>query len=315
MSSSATSALLPQELVDIIIDELKYDVVSLRACSLVSKPWAHRSRKHIFESVYLPTCLLRKWLKHIPASPASPLGPHHHLRSLSLQPTSTFEPFCVPESFADHLSSFTQLSNLVITSIPWGEWADAFTDSLLVTKYFGGFGQALRNLELTRVYLNMVALKGLLDVFTRLERLLIFSPIMLDGEAERLREDFSSFRDRWSLVKAGETSNVVAPHKRAPVRLVNNITLLFPPTDLVVGLAILTLHCRELVLTEDCEFGGDVFNLLLNSTGPSLESLVIQNALDRGNCIFPPYACDSINDHGRIPSRFNHDPRKLFKPS
>ena len=285
MPPSPTSTRLPQELVDSIIDELKNDVASLRSCSLVSKPWVHRSRKHIFESVHLPTCLLRKWLERIPAGPVSSLEPHQHVRSLSLQPTARSAPFCVPETLVDHLSSFTQVSSLVITSSLWEEWTDAFSDSLLVAKYFGSFGQALRNLELTRVDLSMVALEALLGVFTHLERLLIFSPVMAGGtRGRRGVGDFRRFHERRSVVKA-ETSDVMVP----PVRLVNNITLLFPPTELVVGLADLSLNCRELVLTEDCGYDGDMFNLLLNSTGPTLESLVIQDTPDRGNCSLPPH--------------------------
>jgi hypothetical protein len=289
----------PQELVDSIIDELQNDVASLRTCSLVSKPWAHRSRKHLFESVHLPTCLLRKWLVRIPAGPVSPLDPRHHVRSLLLQPTTVSAPFCVPETFVGHLSSFTQISKLVVTSSLWEEWIDAFSDSLLVAKYFGGFGQALRTLELTRVYLNMVALEALLDVFVHLERLLIFSPIMLGEEMKSLGAS-PNVQDRRGSVKAG-TSNALVPPKRAHGRLVDSVTLLFPPTGLVVGLTNLPLRCRELVYTEDWDYGGDMFNLLLDSTGPTLESLVIQNTLDRGNCFFLPQTCLSVDDRGADP--------------
>lgn len=274
-------ARLPQELVDSIIDELKNDVASLHACSLVSKPWVHRSRKHLFGSVHLPICLLRKWLERIPAGPVSPLGPHHHVRSLSLQPTAVYAPFCVPETFVDHLSSFTQVSNLVITHGLREEWTDAFSDSLLVTRYFGGFGQALRSLELTRVYLDMVVLRALLGVFPCLEQLLIFSPMMV----ERVGAPSHS-RDHRSIVRA-ETSNAIVPPKWAPTRSLDTITLLFPPTELAAGLANLPLRCRELVLTEDCDYSGDMFNLLLASIGPTLESLAVQNTLDRGNRLFP----------------------------
>lgn len=314
MSPSATSTRLPQELVDSIIDELKHDVASLRVCSLVSKPWVHRSRKHLFESVHLPTCLLRKWLERIPARPGSPLGPHHHVRSLFLQPTVTYSPFCVPERFADHLASLTQVSNLIITNSLWEEWTDAFSDNLLVTKYFGGFGHALRNLELTMVYLNMAALKAMLDVFTRLEQLLIFSPIMMDKEIKS--SDASSYlREPRSIVKA-ETSNGnrIVSSEQGPARLVNNITLLLPPTELVVGLINIPLHCRELVLTEDCDYGGDMFNLLLNSTGPTLESLAIQNTLNQSNCSFSHFPCLPANDHGSVLVRLKYHARKLLNP-
>ncbi|KAF9646307.1 hypothetical protein BDM02DRAFT_3271080 [Thelephora ganbajun] len=280
MSPSAASPRLPQELVDSIIDELKNDVGSLRTCSLVSKPWVYRSRKYLFETVHLPTCLLRRWLKRIPVVPITPLGPHHHIRSLSLQPTAASAPFCVPEAFVDHLSSFTQVSKLFIASTLWEEWTDAFSDNALVAKYFGGFGQTLRRLELTRVYLNMVTLKALLDVFPQLESILIFSPTMVDEEVKSV-EAFPHLREHRRIAEV-ESSSVTVPYKRAPIRLVDSITLLFPPKELVVGLANLPLQCRKLVLVEDSDYGGDAFNLLLDCTGPTLESLIIRNTFDRG---------------------------------
>lgn len=302
MSPPTTPTRLPQELVDTIIDELKNNVASLRVCSLVSKPWVHRSRKHLFEFVHLPTCLLRKWLERIPASSVSPLDPHHHVRSLFLQPTAASAPFCVPEAFVDHLSSFTQLSNLVIISSFLEEWTGAFSDGLLVTKYFGGFAKSLRCLELSRVYLNMVALKALLDVFLHLERVLIFSPIMVDEEIKSVG-GFQYLQGRRSVAKAGASGATVAP-KCTPIRLVDSIVLLLPPTELVVGLANLPLHCREFVLTEECDYVGDTFNVLLNSVGPTLESLAVQNTLDRGESSFPCNICISAHD-GRTFARLN----------
>ncbi|GJE95343.1 hypothetical protein PsYK624_115270 [Phanerochaete sordida] len=41
---------LPFELVDLIIDELKHDIVALRSCSLVCKTWLPRSSAHLFSS-------------------------------------------------------------------------------------------------------------------------------------------------------------------------------------------------------------------------------------------------------------------------
>jgi hypothetical protein len=174
---------------------------------------------------------------------------------------------------------------------------DAFSDSALVAKYFGGFGQALRKLDLTRVYLNMVILNALLDAFPQLEDILIFSPMMV-GE-----EGFSHLRGHRGIAETEETSDVVAPCKQAPIRWVDSVTLLFPPKDLVVGLTNLPLHCRELVLAEDLDYGEGMLNLLLDSTGPTLESLVIRSTLDGGNHI-SSYRIDvSVPDHDRISPR------------
>lgn len=271
---------MPQELIDSVIDELRNDVDSLRACSLVSKQWTHPSRKYLFATVHLPTCLLRRWLERISTNPAL-LNPHCHVRSLSVQPTAASAPFCIPEAFVDHLSSFTQLSKLIIASSLWGEWTDAFSDTALVAKYFGGLGRSLRMLELTRVYLNVVTLRALLDVLPRLEQMLVFSPIMVSEEAKSI-EAFPHLREPRSVAETGE----VAPRKNLAARWVDSVKLLFPPWELVSGLANLPLHCRDLVLVEDPADGGEMFNLLLGSTGPTLESLAIRNAIDSGDRTF-----------------------------
>lgn len=284
MSSPATSSRLPQELVDTVIDEFRNDVASLRACSLVSKPWVYRSRKHLFATVHLPTCLLRRWLERVPATPASPLDVHHSIRSLFLQPASPSAAFCIPETFADHLSSFTQLSGLAFASSLREEWTDAFSDSALVAKYFGSLGRSLRKLELTRVHLDMVALQALLDVFPRLEQILIFSPIMTNEESKSV-EAFPHLQERQNITEAEGPSNAVVPRKNITIRWVDSVSLFFPPRELVTGLANSPLRCRELVLADDSDYSEDTLNLLVDSTGPTLESLVIRNTFGQGNPI------------------------------
>jgi len=70
-----------------------------------------------------------------------------------------------------------------------------------------------------------------------------------------------------------------------PVRCVDSVSLLFPPKELVIGLANLPLHCRELVLAGDFDFGVDMFDLLLDSTGQTLESLTIRSTFHRGSTV------------------------------
>ena len=322
MPSPATSARLPQELIDSVIDELKHDVGSLRACSLVSKPWVYRSRRYLFATVHLPTCLLRKWLERVPADPSintPPLDPHHHVRSLSLQPATTSAPFCIPETFVDHLSSFTQVSTLAIGSSLRKEWTDPFSDSALVAKYFGGLGQSLRKLELTRVHLNMAVLKALLDVFPLLEQILIFSPMMVDEEAKSVEAFPPYLRER----RNGQgPSDVVrrVPCEKVSTRRVNNLTLLFPPGELVMGLIVsLPLRCQELVFAEDAGRSGDKLDLLLSSIGPTLESLVLRNTFDKGESFLPQFTSNRPSPFLTMTvinfTRFNNHARKLPSPS
>lgn len=126
------------------------------------------------------------------------------------------------------------------------------------------------------MYLNTATLRALLDAFPRLEEILIFSPMMMDEAAKTVE----ALPEHQSTSEAEESSNVTI---RAPIRRVDRLTLMFPPKDLVVVLTNLPLNCRELVLAEDLDYGGEVFNLLVDSTGQTLESLAIRSAFDRGN--------------------------------
>jgi hypothetical protein len=100
-------------------------------------------------------------------------------------------------------------------SILQEEWADTFSDGTLVTKYFGGFAKALWSLRLTKVHLNSVVLKALLDDFPQLEEILMFLPLV----AKRV-EAFPRLQERQNITETEGSSNVVVPHKRALESLV-----------------------------------------------------------------------------------------------
>ncbi|THU77144.1 hypothetical protein K435DRAFT_703039, partial [Dendrothele bispora CBS 962.96] len=76
--------MLPQELVDSIIDHLFDDPVSLKTCALVSKSWLPSTRHHIFHHIRLdpsqnpnPTKSLCRLLKTTPE--IRPCVQHLHL--------------------------------------------------------------------------------------------------------------------------------------------------------------------------------------------------------------------------------------------
>ena len=134
-----------------------------------------------------------------------------------------------------------------------------------------------------RVHLNVAVLEALLDVFPWLEEILIFSPMMVDEGAKSL-DPFPHLQEHRYIPEIDESSNAVDPGKDA--RWVNSVTLLFPPQDLIVGLADrLPLCCRELGLAEDSDYGVGTLNLLLDSAGPTLESLDIRGSSSRGKSI------------------------------
>ncbi|KAF9019653.1 hypothetical protein BDZ89DRAFT_1139206 [Hymenopellis radicata] len=70
---------LPQELLDLIVDELHADVRSLRACALTGRPLLHRARAHLFRELVLTPVSAQR------ASPSPHLYPYvQRLRLIGL---------------------------------------------------------------------------------------------------------------------------------------------------------------------------------------------------------------------------------------
>ena len=74
------SSTLPQEILDLIVDLLREEPDSLRACCLVSKQWVHRTRKHLFAHVEFPMPYhIKRWVKTFPDPSDSPARYAHSL--------------------------------------------------------------------------------------------------------------------------------------------------------------------------------------------------------------------------------------------
>ncbi|EKM53884.1 uncharacterized protein PHACADRAFT_257364 [Phanerochaete carnosa HHB-10118-sp] len=99
---------LPPELIDLVIDELQHDIVSLRSCSLVCKSWLPRSSTHLFSSLYISSlpvsAILVTFRNFIPSSTRISLHVRH------------FEVNVVPHSSADVTALPEHMPNLEITS-------------------------------------------------------------------------------------------------------------------------------------------------------------------------------------------------------
>jgi hypothetical protein len=74
---------LPPEIVDLIVDNLRNEPAALKACCIVSKPWIHRTRKHLFAGVEFHTrkSPIKLWKKTFP-DPCN--SPAHYTRILSI---------------------------------------------------------------------------------------------------------------------------------------------------------------------------------------------------------------------------------------
>ena len=108
---------------------------------------------------------------------------------------------------------------------------------------------------------------------------------------------------------------MVAPRKKSTTQRIDSVTLLFPPRQLILDLTDLSLRYRGLVLVEGSNYGGDTFNLLFDSTWPTLESSVTLDAFNSGGRSFSHLVCVSVTDHDENPTRSEDHARKLSDAS
>ncbi|KAF9780895.1 hypothetical protein BJ322DRAFT_288067 [Thelephora terrestris] len=85
---------LPPEIIDLILEYLCNEPITLKACCLASKSWIPRTRKHLFAcirfGVFGPT--IRSWMKAFP-DPAD--SPAHHARHLWISETNAINAPCI----------------------------------------------------------------------------------------------------------------------------------------------------------------------------------------------------------------------------
>lgn len=74
----------PQEILDLVIDQLHDEPQTLKSCCVVSKAWIDRTQKHLFNHIRFQDRHVSQWRETFP----DPLGsPAHNTRILSICPT------------------------------------------------------------------------------------------------------------------------------------------------------------------------------------------------------------------------------------
>lgn len=160
---------MPTEIIDEIIEYIRYDIYCLRSCALISKSWTPSCRRHIFATVAFdgPFDLMR-WSNSI--SPA-PDGPHIYTRNLTIS-NRHLEEGCyrLPDSlarFLQHLFLFCNVQNLVIECSA----TQKTIDKISVPDVFGHLLGTLRSLSIRGAFCSPEALLSLVASFQLLERL------------------------------------------------------------------------------------------------------------------------------------------------
>jgi hypothetical protein len=154
---------LPLELVEEMIDMLCGDTKTLLSCSLVSTNWVHRSRRHLFASVKLPSLSdLQLWFK-------AGLGPSsHHVRYLDLAQDEEFK-WITPDTLVQILNDFTSFHNvksLALTGLDL-----TLFDEYSLTRLFGHFSEHLTSLSVKGLTAHPDALLFFICMFPKLDNL------------------------------------------------------------------------------------------------------------------------------------------------
>ena len=135
------SCSLPAEILDLIIDKLRDESITLKECCLVSKSWIPRARSHLFANLRFNLNLLphaaELWMMTFPDPPNSPA---HHTRGLTI--------FSLPAitttgaSVASWIRTFHNVVRLHFEDTAWADHQAPFTP-------FYGFSHTVRSLRLT----------------------------------------------------------------------------------------------------------------------------------------------------------------------
>ena len=159
---------IPQEILDLIIDHLHDERTTLNVCCLVSKAWLPRTRKHIFIEVkFLPFGRhIPQWKRSFP-DPAT--SPAHNIRTLSIR-----NPKLITTENADTLLTFCGVTHLNVDT-------DLREDRLVSLALFHGFSPVVRSLHLTTTLLRNSEIFDLICSFPLLEDLTLVSRLHRTG--------------------------------------------------------------------------------------------------------------------------------------
>jgi hypothetical protein len=159
LASTTMLPSLPPELLDLVVHHLRDEPTTLKACCVVSKPWIHRTRTHLFACVefYARKSHTELWKKRFPDPSTSPA---HHTRSLSIR---GIPPITTTDTDAgDWISTFHNIVHLHLES-------GGSEDSLIP---FYGLSPTLRSLRLTTTPVEVL---DLICSFPLLEDLMLLS--------------------------------------------------------------------------------------------------------------------------------------------
>ena len=179
---------IPQEIIDEVIDLCSREKKTLKACSLISRAWVYRTRKHLFSKLTLTDKTLPAWCSVV-VTPTSgtPSAEHAHPHAtcpspsytpslLSSHVTSLHLAFTYPQTPSNpfeeallradtHFTAFINLNSLTLSAISF-----IALQSATIRACFGPFAKSVRELKLSVCSLDG-KFSAFLKMFTHLEAL------------------------------------------------------------------------------------------------------------------------------------------------
>ena len=288
----------PQELFNRFIDLVQVDTLrhpALLNFSLVSKAWAHHSRKRIFSQVKLTSKThFKLWCKNTAPGPGGPSSLTQVLFFSQLKGEAWIRPSVLLEE-EDHLVSFTNLKGFVVFNLK----TFYFKDRELLSRCFRVIGRDLHFARLHHVQGTPKTLKSFIQRFPTTKTLAI--------EYYKEVNDFSP---------AEEPDDDVDCQFRGCLRLLSIAIDGLEGLAVIDSIARLPLKYEEVHLTSSLHFV-EAYNRLFSACASTLERLrIIDTRKPRSHWAIPIGITTHLfqqSEHSRN-HRFSWDHRrKLYR--
>lgn len=257
----------PQEIIDEIIDHCSGDRSTLVACSLTSRAWVYRTRKHLFSELTLTSETLPKWCAVVttptssvglkersfldPAFPASSSYTSSWLSSyvttlkiVSTHFTNPSKKLGSQELFQAqaHLFAFNRVKSLTLAAISFIVFDDASLEACL-----GALAATVRQLKLSFCYLDHEAFLAFLRLFAHLDLLELQDNVWIHNQPEMSQKDPPTLRGSLTLSGfAGTNGGLCMLDCLATARMeYNTITLSDNRRSVVHKFNILFTECKD----------------------------------------------------------------------
>ena len=248
---------IPQEMIDEIIDLCSADKKTLITCSLVSRAWVYRTRKHLFSTLELTDKTLITWSRVILAPLPRTTRPHTSspypsswlpscVTTLKLFPTyspasNNFEAALLRANA--HLSAFTNLKTLTLSAV----WLQSFREASLGA-CFGSLAKTVRELKLSMCSLGEKFF-AFLKLFTHLESLELDENIWIRGDSAKpprgLPEDLPTLRGSFAISNSTDKDDGLVDFLITARVEYDTITIGHSPTSAFPTLNALFKKCKN----------------------------------------------------------------------